>query len=96
MGQNNLGIPALVPGALPMNPPAETFPPQFSGLRVYDGVAVREISLVAAADALAGDRVTVRKGGVNYAVYLVPTTDARASKVRVSTDVGTRSMRIKT
>lgn len=74
-----------------------TFPAQFSGLRTfYDGVIV-ELCLVAAADAPTGmgGRMLVDKSGTRC-VYLVETTDPQASKVRIRTSTGTKSIRLKT
>lgn len=74
------------------------FPTQYSGLRVYYGGAVRELCLVAAADANTGmgGAPMVRKGGVTYAVYLVETSDPDASLVRMRTSAGTKAIRLKT
>ena len=77
---------------------AATFPTQYAGLRTYYNAAVRELCLVAAADANTGMGAApmIRKGGVTYAVYLVETTDPLATPVRIRTDTGTKSIRIKT
>ena len=72
------------------------FPVQFFGLRAFFGGLVRDLCLVATADAPAGDRLTVNKNGVNYAAYLVDTGDALASPVRISTETGTKAVRLKT
>lgn len=72
-----------------------TFPAQYSGLRIYDG-AVRELCLVATADAPAGDCPRIRKGGTTYAIYLVDTGDPNASPVRIRTNDGTKAVRLKT
>jgi hypothetical protein len=74
---------------------AISFPTQFSGLRYFHGT-VRELCMVAVADAPPGDQWRVHKGGTTYAVYLVDTTDPNASAVRVRTSGGTRSARLKT
>jgi hypothetical protein len=73
------------------------FPTQYSGLRYFSGT-VRELSLVALADAPAGmgGQWRVRKGGTDYAVYLVETTDPNASGVRIRTSTGVKAARIKT
>lgn len=71
------------------------FPTQFAGLRYFLGT-VRELCLVALGDAPAGDQWRIRKGGTDYAVYLVTTTDPNASQVRVRTDAGTMAARLKT
>ena len=74
------------------------FPTQYAGLRAYYNGAVRELCLVAAADANTGMGAApmLRKGGVTYAVYLVETTDPDATPVRIRTSVGTKAIRIKT
>lgn len=80
-------------------PPATgSFPTQYAGLRCYYGGSVRELCLVAAADANTGMGSTpmIRKGGVTYAVYLVETTDPNATPVRLQTDTGTKAIRLKT
>lgn len=80
-------------------PPATGgFPTQYSGLRCYYGGAVRELCLVAVADANTGMGSTpmIRKGGTTYAVYLVETTDPNATPVRLQTDTGTKAIRLKT
>lgn len=71
------------------------FPAQFAGLRYFLGT-VRELCLVALADAPAGDQWRIRKGGTDYAVYLVDTTDPNASQVRVQTSEGLKAARLKT
>ena len=75
-----------------------TFPVQFAGLRVYYGAAVRELCLVAEADAPAGmgGVIKINKNGTKYVVYLVETSDANASSVRIQTVTGTRAIRLKT
>ena len=79
-------------------PSTPSFPTQFSGLRTYYNGAVRELCLVAAADANTGMGAApmVRKGGVTYAVYLVETSDPNATPVRIRTTTGTKAIRIKT
>lgn len=74
------------------------FPTQFSGLRIKKTASTIELCLVANADAPTGmgGRVKIRKGVVDYAVYLVETTDPNASPVRVRTTTGTKSIRLKT
>jgi len=72
-----------------------TFPTQFAGLRYFLGT-VRELCLVALGDAPAGDQWRIRKGGTDYAVYLVDTTDPNASQVRVRTNDGIKAARLKT
>ena len=74
------------------------FPTQYAGLRAYYGGAVRELCLVAAADANTGMGAApmLRKGGVTYAVYLVETTDPDATPVLFRTDLGIKAVRAKT
>ena len=74
------------------------FPTQFFGLRCYDGAAVVDLCLVAVADAPGGmgGVPRVQKGGTTYAVYLVETSDPNASKVRMQTSAGAKSIRLKT
>ena len=78
--------------------PPPSFPTQFAGLRVYYGGAVRELCLVAEADAPTGmgGVIKIDKGGTLYAVYLVETIDPDATPVRVRTTTGTKAVRIKT
>lgn len=73
------------------------FPTQYSGLRYFNGT-VRELSLVALADAPTGmgGQWRVRKGGTDYAVYLVETSDPNASGVRIRTSTGVKAARLKT
>lgn len=74
------------------------FPTQYAGLRVWDDGAVKELCLVATADAPAGmgGQLRIRKGGTTLAVYLVETTDPNASRVRLRTTTGTKAARLKT
>ena len=74
------------------------FPTQYAGLRAYYNGAVRELCLVAVADAATGMGGVPRvyKGGTPYAVYLVETTDPNATPVRVRTSAGTKAVRVKT
>lgn len=78
--------------------PSSGFPTQYAGLRVYYAGTVKELCLVAEADAPAGmgGVIKIVKGGTNYAVYLVETSDPDASSVRVRTSAGTKAMRLKT
>lgn len=71
------------------------FPTQYAGLRFYKGT-VQELCLVALADAPAGNQIRIRKGGTDYAAYLVDTSDTNASAVRVRTSAGTKAIRLKT
>lgn len=71
------------------------FPTQYAGLRYYHGT-IKELCLVAVADAPAGNQLLVRKGGVTYAIYLVDTGDPNASSVRIRTSGGTKAARLKT
>lgn len=77
---------------------APPFPTQYAGLRTYYGGAVKELCLVAAADAPTGmgGQLFVQKGDTTYAAYVVDTTDANASAVRIRTTTGTKSIRLKT
>lgn len=77
---------------------ATGFPTQYFGLKVYYNGAVRDLCLVAIADAPAGMGAVPRisKGGVTYAVYLVETGDTDATPVRVKTTTGTKAVRRKT
>lgn len=77
---------------------APTFPTQFAGLRAYYQGAVRDLCLVALADAPAGMGAVprVRKGGTDYAVYLVETSDTNASPIRIRTSAGVKAIRQKT
>jgi hypothetical protein len=74
------------------------FPTQFSGLRTYYSGAVRELCLVAEADAPTGmgGVLKVDKNGTLYAVYLVELADTNATPVRVQTSTGTKAIRLKT
>ena len=85
---------------LPLEDPEDVggFPTQFSGLRTFYNAAVRELCLVATADAPAGmgGSPRIQKGGTTYAVYLVETTDPDASNVRIRTSAGTKAIRLKT
>ena len=74
------------------------FPTQYAGLRTYYNAAMRELCLVAVADAPTGmgGVLKVDKAGTTYAVYLVETSDPNATPVRVQTSTGTKAIRIKT
>ena len=74
---------------------AEAFPTQFAGLRYFLGT-VKELCLVALGDAPAGPQWRINKGGTDYAVYLVDTTDPNASQVRIETGAGIKAARLKT
>lgn len=71
------------------------FPAQFAGLRYFLGT-VKELCLVALGDAPTGPQWRIRKGGTDYAVYLVDTTDPNASQVRIETGAGVKAARLKT
>lgn len=73
-----------------------SFPTQYAGLRVYYGGSVKELCLVALADAPSGNQLRIRKNATDYAVYLVDTTDPNASSVRIGLAAGTKSVRLKT
>jgi hypothetical protein len=64
----------------------------------FYNAAVKELCLVAEADAAAGmgGVPKMRKGAVTYACYLVETTDPNASHVYVRTSTGTKAIRLKT
>lgn len=74
------------------------FPTQYAGLRVYYGGAVRELCLVAVADANTGMGAApmIDKNGTTYAIYLVETSDPDASHVYLATAAGTKAIRVKT
>lgn len=78
--------------------PVGDFPTQYFGLKVYFQGAVRDLCLVATADAPAGMGAVPRiyKGGTPYAIYLVETGDTNASPVRLRTSAGTKAIRKKT
>jgi hypothetical protein len=71
------------------------FPAQIAGLRYFLGT-VKELCLVALADAPTGDQVRIRKGGTTYALYLVDPADPNASEIRIRTSGGTKAVRLKT
>jgi len=74
------------------------FPTQFAGFRTFYAAGVKELCLVAEADAPAGmgGVVKIDKNGVRYSVYLVETSDPDASGIRIRTSTGTKSIRLKT
>ena len=74
---------------------ASGFPTQYAGLRFFKGT-IQELCLVALADAPVGNQIRIRKGGTDYALYLVDTTDPNASAIRVKTTAGTKAARLKT
>lgn len=75
-----------------------TFVTQYLGLKAFFQSAVKDLCLVAEADAPAGmgGVIKITKGGVNYVVYLVETTDPNASPLRVQTSTGIKAIRLKT
>jgi hypothetical protein len=77
---------------------ASTFPTQFFGLRAYYQGSTHDLCLVALGDAPAGMGAVprLRKGGTDYAIYLVETTDSNASPIRIRTTVGVKAIRQKT
>lgn len=77
---------------------AGLFPTQYLGLKAYFRGAVQDLCLVAVADAPTGMGAVwkVLKGGTNYAVYLVETTDPNATPLYIRTTTGTKAVRIKT
>lgn len=74
------------------------FPTQYFGLKAYYGGSVRDLCLVAEADAPSGmgGVLKVRKSAGTFAVYLVETGDGNASTIRVRTSTGTKAIRLKT
>lgn len=74
------------------------FPTQFFGLKAYYRGAVKNLCLVAAADAPSsmGGVLKVNKNGTLYGVYLVETTDPNASPCYIRTSTGTKAIREKT
>lgn len=77
---------------------APGFPTQFSGFRTFYSGAVKELCIVAEADANTGmgGVLKIDKNGTKYAVYLVETTDPDASHVYIRTSTGTKAIRLKT
>lgn len=82
----------------PPEEPPPSFPTQYFGLKAYYQGAVKDLCLVAEADAPSGmgGVLKVHKGGTNYVVYLVETTDPDASPVYVRTSTGVKAIREKT
>ena len=78
-----------------MWPPCCGFPNAIREASLFLGT-VKELCLVALADAPAGPQWRIRKGGTDYAVYLVDTTDPNASQVRIETGAGVKAARLKT
>lgn len=74
------------------------FPTQFLGLRIFYGGTVKDLCLVAVADAPTGmgGQLSVDKNGTTLCIYLVETSDLLASAVRIETTAGTKSIRLKT
>lgn len=74
------------------------FPTQYFGLKTYYHGAVKDLCLVAEADAPAsmGGVLKVNKNGTLYGVYLVETTDPNASPCYIRTSTGTKAIREKT
>ena len=81
------GRPQIIAGA--------AFPTQYAGLKFYKGT-IQELCLVALADAPAGNQIRIRKGGTDYAAYLVDTSDPNASGIRVRVGAGTKAIRLRT
>lgn len=75
-----------------------TFPTQYMGLRGQTSSGTVDLCLVAEADAPSGmgGVLKINKGGTDYAVYLVDTTDVNASPFRIRTTTGTKAIRLKT
>ena len=74
------------------------FPTQYSGLRAQIGSAMQELCLVAAGDGNSDitGRPRISKGGTVYDIYLVETTDADGSAIRIQTPSGIKAIRKKT
>ena len=71
---------------------------QYPGFDVVYANVLRHLCLVAEDEAPEGmgGVLKMRFGGVNYAVYLVDTTDDYASNVHVLTTAGVKAIRLKT
>lgn len=85
------------------NPPlpleaSGSFPTQFSGLKGRKSGSTIDLCLVLEADGATGmgGIPKLLKGGVEYALYLVETTDPNASPFRIRTSTGTKAIRLKT
>lgn len=76
---------------------APAFPTQYSGLRYWDGVAVRDLCLVASASYATGmgGALFVKGSAATYAIYLVDSADPTASPFPVRT-TSTKFIRLKT
>jgi len=74
------------------------FPTQFFGLKMFYQAAIRDLCLVAEADAppSMGGVLKVRKGATSYVAYLVEVTDPEASPFYIRTTTGTKAIRKKT
>ena len=73
------------------------FPTQFFGLKVYYNGSTKDLTLVNVGQAPTGGGIMrIKKGGVEYEVYLVDTADPNASSVRIQTPGGIKSIRLKT
>lgn len=73
------------------------FPVQYPGLRIYYNGAVRELCMVAVADApLTAGVFTVEKNGTLYALYPVDTVDTNATPFRLKTMTSIKAVRLKT
>lgn len=83
---------------LPLEAAAGGFPTQYSGLKGRKSAATIDLCLVLEADGATGmgGIPKLLKGGVEYAVYLVETTDPNASPFRIRTTTGTKAIRLKT
>lgn len=75
-----------------------SFPVQYFGFKIKKTGSIIELCLVAEADAPSGmgGVLKIRKGGVNYVLYLVETTDPNASPLRIKTSTGIKAIRLKT
>ena len=74
------------------------FPEQFPIVKVQTPAGTIILSSVADEDAPSGmgGVLKIRKGGVDYALYLVETTDVHASTVRIKTSTGIKAFRLLT
>lgn len=74
-----------------------SLPVEFFGLKAFFQGAVKDLSLVAEANAPAGmgGVIKIDKNGIKYAVYLVETTDLKASPIRIRTTTGVKAIRLK-
>ena len=86
------------PWAIAYNAGGGGFPTQFLGLKTFVQGTIKDLCLVAEADAPAGMGGVIKfnKGGTIYSVYLVEIDDVDATPIRIQTSTGTKAIRIKT